>query len=96
MKFEVKTFNFLSKVQNFNLGVVWILKGLLASSKDPRVNKKITTKKERERRKGKGQSPRSLRGKKKHKQTKKGSLIFLGKSLGKPEKDIHALNSPEN
>jgi hypothetical protein len=72
------------------------LKGLLTSSKDPSSQQK-NNKKERERegRENDRGSPRSWQEKKKDKPTKKGSLIFLGKSLGKPGKDIHALDSPK-
>jgi len=68
------------------------LKGLLTSSKDPSSQQKNNNKeREREGREKDRGSPRSWQEKKKDKQTKKGSLIFLGK----PGKDIHALDSPK-
>jgi hypothetical protein len=73
------------------------LKGLLTSSKYPSSQQKNNNKeREREGREKDRGSPRSWQEKKKDKQTKKGSLIFLGKSLGKPGKDIHALDSPKS
>jgi hypothetical protein len=71
------------------------LKGLLTSSKDPSSQQKNNNKeREREGREMDRGSPMSLQGKKKHKQTKRGSLIFLGKSLGKPGKRHSCLGQP--
>jgi hypothetical protein len=62
--------------------------------KTHQVNKKITTKKEREKegKRTEGALVACMKKKHTHKQTKKGSLIFLGKT----GKDVHALDSPEN
>jgi hypothetical protein len=71
---------------------------MVQAPKTHQVNKKITTKNEREKegKRTEGALGACMKKKHTHKQTKKGSLIFLGKSLGKPRKDSHALDSPEN
>jgi hypothetical protein len=65
----------------------------LQAPKTHQVNKKITSKKEKEGKRTEGAL--GACGKKKT-QTNKQKRAFLGKSLGKPGKDIHALDSPEN